>query len=543
MAVAYSYVRFSTTEQKKGDSLRRQQEQTYLWAKTRGLTVDESLEICDLGRSAYRGKNLSDGGLGEFIAAIDDGRVQKGSYLVVENLDRLSRQQPMIALNLLQSIVERGVIVVTLSDNNEYTSESLNQNIAHLMMSILTMHRAHEESRVKGDRVRAAWSEKKQVHARAGLPITHMTPAWLMVEDQKFKVIEGRADVVRRVFDLATKEGMGQRAIVTQLKKENIIPIGRAKAWTETSVRRILQNKAVIGTYQPKSLGANRSDLRTDDGEAIENYYPQIIPGPQFHYAQKLREKSYIPRGPRGEALGTIFTGLVFCGKCGASMRRKGASRNDVHDRLRCGSSCGAKSWKYHPLEVLILSFLERDLMPHINLHAEDRKQTQEQLSEAEAVYKKWQDASDRLVDAMENGAGDLKIIVDRLKKVEQSREAAAKEVQRLSQHLLTLDANKFMYGTNEELEDPIRELFAGLDIEAAGVREKIRYSLRRVVDRIVVSDKDNIRTIRLEVGAEIRHIDIDVKKLSHVCREDKTFCGKVAIQHPVSGIIETTTP
>ena len=47
---AYSYVRFSSPEQAKGDSLRRQVEKARAYANERGLKLDESI---DAGLSAY----------------------------------------------------------------------------------------------------------------------------------------------------------------------------------------------------------------------------------------------------------------------------------------------------------------------------------------------------------------------------------------------------------------------------------------------------------------------------------------------------------
>ena len=90
---AYSYLRFSTTEQLKGDSLRRQTQAARAYADTHGLDLDEALTFRDLGVSAFKGKNVAEGALGAFLQAVDAGRVPPGSWLLVENLDRLSRDK------------------------------------------------------------------------------------------------------------------------------------------------------------------------------------------------------------------------------------------------------------------------------------------------------------------------------------------------------------------------------------------------------------------------------------------------------------------
>src|SRR4028119_1217108 len=101
MPKAYSYLRFSTPEQIKGDSRRRQTSMAQEYAAKHGLTLDEELTYQDLGVSAFRGKNAEDGKLSEFLDAVRFGKVEPGSYLLVESLDRISRQAAWLALGTL----------------------------------------------------------------------------------------------------------------------------------------------------------------------------------------------------------------------------------------------------------------------------------------------------------------------------------------------------------------------------------------------------------------------------------------------------------
>ena len=91
MKKAYSYIRFSTPEQRKGNSLERQLDRTRNYCAQNGLTLDESLKADD-GYFAFRGTNIKKGSLGQFLAMVKRGEVPTGTALVIENLDRLSRQ-------------------------------------------------------------------------------------------------------------------------------------------------------------------------------------------------------------------------------------------------------------------------------------------------------------------------------------------------------------------------------------------------------------------------------------------------------------------
>ena len=90
---AYSYIRFSSAAQERGDSLRRQTQGTEAYVQKKGYTLDTTLHLQDLGVSAFRGVNVREGALAAFLEAVKQGRVKPGSVLIVESLDRLTRDQ------------------------------------------------------------------------------------------------------------------------------------------------------------------------------------------------------------------------------------------------------------------------------------------------------------------------------------------------------------------------------------------------------------------------------------------------------------------
>jgi DNA invertase Pin-like site-specific DNA recombinase len=79
---AYSYIRFSTPEQLKGDSLRRHLKGSQEWADEHGLPLDTQLR--DLGLSGYTGANRIKGALGKFHELVNNGSIPQGSVLIVD---------------------------------------------------------------------------------------------------------------------------------------------------------------------------------------------------------------------------------------------------------------------------------------------------------------------------------------------------------------------------------------------------------------------------------------------------------------------------
>ena len=115
LPTAYSYVRFSSPKQAEGDSLRRQTEAAAKWCKDHKARLDTTLTLHDLGTSAYTGKhrlNPDRNALAAFLKLVERDRVPRGSYLLVESLDRLTREHIRPALSLLLNLIEAGVRVV-----------------------------------------------------------------------------------------------------------------------------------------------------------------------------------------------------------------------------------------------------------------------------------------------------------------------------------------------------------------------------------------------------------------------------------------------
>jgi DNA invertase Pin-like site-specific DNA recombinase len=160
---AYSYVRFLTPDQMKGHSFQRQVEKATAYAAANGLELDTELALHDLGVSAFHCRNSKTGALAEFLAAVGRGDVPKGSYLLVESLDRISRDEILEAQSLFGLIISRGITLVTLIDGKSYSRESVNAAPTDLIIAIVAMIRAHEESATKSRRLRDVNEHKRKL--------------------------------------------------------------------------------------------------------------------------------------------------------------------------------------------------------------------------------------------------------------------------------------------------------------------------------------------------------------------------------------------
>ncbi|AMV25421.1 hypothetical protein VT84_13550 [Gemmata sp. SH-PL17] len=322
MPVGYSYLRFSSPLQASGDSIRRQLQRTEDWCKRNNVTLDSTLR--DEGVSAFRGKNRegAEHALTAFIAAVQSGRVKSGSYLIVESLDRLSREKIRPALTLLLQLIHSGIKVVQLSPAEIVFDEDV--DAMALMLALIELSRGHSESQVKSERVGAVWTRKHQ-EAKSKI-VTRITPGWLTVrggegkklkdvpaDELRFELDPVKAAVVQRIFKLAL-DGHGTKAIAKLLNAEGIPPLRRTTiktrtvTWGSSLVHQVLTSPAARGAFQPYR---HQSAGRPARGGLTENYFPRVVTDEIWYAAQShLKRRGEVGRGRRGASV-HLFSGLM----------------------------------------------------------------------------------------------------------------------------------------------------------------------------------------------------------------------------------------
>jgi DNA invertase Pin-like site-specific DNA recombinase len=388
MKLAYSYVRFSTKEQAKGDSHRRQTERADEWATAHGYKIVKTYE--DLGVSGYTGKNRDNGKLGEFLANVEQGKIAPGSVLIVESWDRFSRRTPRQVLPDFLDIINAGVGIVTLTDRQLFTAESLDADGTQLLISLFVMMRAHEESKRKGGMVAAAWADKRRRAREESVRITDRIPAWLDVvsegegkqKTRRFIVNKDRAAVVRRIFR-ETEQGYGRRAIAKRLNREYLQGQDKCRAfgsrktrddadyegWQPSYIAKLLQGEAVLGHYQPHKR--NGKGKRVTDGPVIKDYYPSIIDEKIWTRAKaaRVRRRNGKASGkPQSAALNLIGPlGRCACGGHMAHLNKgtppKGGRYYVCSNALRNVHCDNNRHWRQELVERAVFFYLDKGLL------------------------------------------------------------------------------------------------------------------------------------------------------------------------------------
>jgi DNA invertase Pin-like site-specific DNA recombinase len=501
MKKAYSYIRFSTPEQAKGDSLRRQTVESEKYALENGLELDTRTSFSDFGISAYDKSNITKGALGVFLKLIESGEIPSGSYLLVESLDRLSRLQILDALGIFTNIIRAGITIVTLKDKLVYSEQSINDNCMSLMMSLLIMSRANEESSIKSFRGRAAWDNKRANIATKRL--TARCPYWLKPSSNQsgFEVIHERAAVVKNIFEMA-KSGLGNYTITIRLNQEKVPTFSNsAKGWQESYIQKLLRNKAVYGEL---SLYTQRDGEFKRVSDPIENYYPPIISRDEWIYVNNIREERVTRGGARkGKNLSNLFSGLLKCGYCGGPMvmgantKKKKTGEIVVKKILACsnakrGLDCHYSSWDYASFELEFLSFchsidFSQALGINTNLTNEaiiERKKLISINAEIEENNIKLR----RLLDLVETGDAQTQpaTLLTRMHELEIKNSDQANEYKAVEAKAMQLEViAKSQLSQHEYLVNTINQLNTLEDSQLHDLRIRLSTQIKKAIDRI----------------------------------------------------------
>lgn len=243
--VAYSYLRFSAARQAEGDSVRRQTDAAVAWCERNNVRLDTTLVFADRGRSAFERHHKDREALSEFRRLVASGRIASGSYLLIENLDRLSREEERIAVELLLSIVNNGITVVQLMPEEQVFGPS-NLDMLGLMRAVIQLAQAHQESAKRASRLGEVWAQKRTAAVERRGVLTSRVPGWIELRDGKMRLIPERAELVRRLFKLALA-GYGSQAVARLLNEGKVPTLTGRGRWYSSAVVHVLRSESTFG--------------------------------------------------------------------------------------------------------------------------------------------------------------------------------------------------------------------------------------------------------------------------------------------------------
>jgi len=424
MAKAYAYIRLSSQAQAAGDGERRQRDTAQEFSTRHGYEIVDYLQ--DIGKSAFRSSNALHGELAEFLKIAQKGTLEKGTLLIVESVDRLSRDELQPSIRLLLNIFDYGLLLGIISEDKIFSEI----NFDDFLQLLNDMARSNKESAMKSVRSLENWKTKRE-KAKKGIPVTKQCPHWMKVKNGKFKLIPERVEIVKRIFAWYS-EGKGQGKIADLLTENGVQAWNKRKpVWHQSYIFKLLHNRAVIGEYLPEVTTAGGRKII----ETIEGYYPAIIDRDTFELIQdktRLRRENHA--GRKGKKYANLFQGMTRCDVCGARMRYLNHTKDVTRKSglrpwalyLACSSSLkksGCKNKQYYSylhMENFILSGVlsDIDIIEAAGMHVERQKQNQERVKELDAQLIRVKATIGRMIETLENDdLGDMPELIQALAK------------------------------------------------------------------------------------------------------------------------------
>lgn len=496
MPTAYSYIRFSSRKQADGDSLRRQTELARNFCEANKLTLS-TVTYEDLGLSGWDGSNVADGKLGLFLQAIRHDKIKIGSLLLVEKIDRISRDETDRALTIFMDILRAGIKIVTLSPIREYTIE--NWGLTGRVEVSLLFALAREESTNKSDRLKAVWATRR----KEGKSLGGNCPCWLRWNGKTnaYETIPEKVKTIQQIFEWASG-GVGIFTIQRKLLAKAIPPISKPRGqtkpgqdpddrepeWNHHFIWGLLKNRAVTGE---RILHQIIDGERTPQ-KSIKGYFPVIVDQNTFAIVQqgmKGRDKLNLTRGRGAKRKANIFQGMMFDARDGGTMTycaaRKGGGK-DKYNFMVSANAVGGKNtscyvaFPYEPLETHLLFVLQgvtaSDLEPTTKPTKDELKGKRAQLATCIQSLKEIQ-------EHIRQGK-KAKTYLDLIDDLEQHKETLSREVESLE--AMTDNGIEKAIDDIQILMDTFYQNY-GSEVETQEIRERMRNRIHSIVERINV--------------------------------------------------------
>lgn len=320
---AYVYIRWSSQAQNDGDSRRRQELGVEEFTKRTGVEITQTFR--DEGISGFTGQNLKIGALKELMDKVRKGIIRKGDFIIVESIDRLTRQDVWKAIEIIGNIMRAGVRIYTTTDQKLYDDYEGDTFSNYLYLSMIAQ-RAYEESKTKRERLKSVWQEKRKnitANKNRGKLLTSKVPIWLEVrtDDEGKQYFHIKENVVADIKTLL--ELLKTRGYRASLRVFNEKYVKSDYRFTEMYLSNLLIDGRLYGNLTLKERNYDdNGTVKHKVVDVVENYYPRVI---DFGVVEEARvcvqSRGFENSGQYVKgSIENIFKHILKCGTCGYAL-------------------------------------------------------------------------------------------------------------------------------------------------------------------------------------------------------------------------------
>ncbi len=414
MKKAYLYQRFSSEKQKGNSSLYRQTDAQENWL-INNPDVEVAGRYVDEGLSGYKGDHLKKGALGRLVAELEEGLIEKGSIILVEQFSRLSRLPIQETEKLLFKIWDAGISIVTVTDNQWYTPDDANDMPKRIKL-LVEIDSASKESEWRQKKVKSSYESRYEDAKLKNLTPKMRRPFWL----NKAGKLNGKEEVIEDIFKLYIS-GLGQQRIIVRLR-EKYKKYKAVEKMNPSTVMRWLQSDVVRGYWR---------DLKV---------YDAAIDDDMFYTAQSIH-KSRLYENVKPDRNWPL-SGLMQCGVCGRGMSiQKSKGSLPV---VRCSSkqrdkSCDRKTtFPYFIVHQYMFSTVQKEALKKFTTNS-NHQELISKLSRLEHEKVKLsvrQNKESELYDQLMDAGKISSAVLDKFNKTSNELESINNEIETLKDSL-----------------------------------------------------------------------------------------------------------
>lgn len=273
----------------------------------------------DAGVSAFKvdadermAANMHKGNLATFLGRVERGDIKRGSVLIIEKLDRFSRNFYDVVFPVWLNLLQSGIEIYSCVSNTHYSLEIIRKNPMLAGMALIEMANANDYSAGMSSRINKAFSLRlaECVKGKA-MNLGGWQPRWVDFHGDKGHAgefsLNAHAATIRRI---ATEyiRGASMGTIAKGLIRDQVATLMGGK-WNQGTIANLLKHETLVGH-------------KTIKGVRLERYYPAVISDGQYQQLRAKLADNLNRKGgsPKSDYIANLFRNRCKCAKCGATV-------------------------------------------------------------------------------------------------------------------------------------------------------------------------------------------------------------------------------
>lgn len=265
--------------------------------------------------------NFHKGELGRFLEKVRAGEIVSGSVLILERLDRFSRNYFDIVFPVWLEVLQSGVEIYSCVTRTHYTLAEIRKNPMLAGMALMELANANQYSDGMSERIGRAFA-LRLAEAKAGQKVNlgGWQPRWVDFVGSKgqpgeFRLNEHASTMQRIVREYLDGRSMYQIAKGLIRDKWPCLQNGK---WSQGTIANLLRHDSLTGNKTIKTV-------------KLVHYYPRLITDKEWEQLKAKLADNSAKRGgnPTGDYIANLFRNRCKCSKCGGTMSTE-------HGHYRC---------------------------------------------------------------------------------------------------------------------------------------------------------------------------------------------------------------